>query len=131
VPVRVVLLSEDPVVAAVLDEYEQDWFTTVVPRGHVKGRAAVVLISFDGDLAYLGRLEKTRSAATKKDGVRCSDLVEIDPPLPVDKLRAAMPTILRGHVDYRTLPARTGSQPSARGRPVRAPSTASRNTAVS
>jgi hypothetical protein len=80
--VKVVLLEEDAAIVEYLREIKRDWFTTVAPRGFVEGRSAIVLLSFGAELEFVGLLEKTRFAATYKDGIRCSRLVEINPPLP-------------------------------------------------
>jgi hypothetical protein len=82
---KVILLDEDSEIAEYLHELDRDWFTTVVARGYVEGRAGIALIGFGHELAYIGRIQKTRAAATHKDGVRCSDL------------------------GYRQLPSRTGN----------------------
>jgi hypothetical protein len=108
--VRLVLLHEDPAVGADLREFERDWFTTVVPRGFVDGRSAIVLVDFGEGFEFLGRLEKTRAAATRKDGLRCSDLVEVTEPLKFDELEAEVPANVRAHMSYRTLPERTGQE---------------------
>ncbi len=107
---RVILLDEDAEILGGLVEYNRDWFTTVVRRGYVEGRTGLVLVSFGTDLERLGRLEKTRAVATRKDGVRCSDLTEIDPPLSLEELAAEMPANVRARLDYRTLPDRTGRE---------------------
>jgi hypothetical protein len=107
---KVAVLDEDPAIAAFLNEYEQHWFTTVVPRGYVEGGTAVALVSFGSELERIGRVDRTRPAATQKDGVRCTDLVTIEPPVSFDDLRAEMPANARTHLGHRTLPPETGSQ---------------------
>ena len=72
---RVILLDEDAEIGDHLVEYEQDWYTTVVSQGYVEGRGGIVLVSFGADLKRLGRLEKTRAVTTRKDGIRCSELL--------------------------------------------------------
>ena len=107
---KVVLLSEDPEIGGELHEFSRDWFTTVVPRGFIEGRSAVVLVGFEDGFEFLGRLDKTRPAATRKDGIRCSDLIQISEPLSFDELVAELPAKFRAHLGYRMLPDQTGHE---------------------
>ena len=107
---RVVLLDEHPDVGETLREFERDSFTTVVTRGFLDGRSAIVLIDFSDGFEYVGRVERTRPVATRKDGLRCSDLVEIVEPVSFDELEAEMPAWYRSHLRYRTLPEATGRE---------------------
>ena len=107
---KVVLLDEDAAVGEYLREIDRDWFTTVQPRGVMAGRSAIVLVSFGEDLELVGLLQKTRPAATQKDGIRCSRLVAISPPLSLDEVRAEMASNVRAHLDYRSLPEKTGEE---------------------
>ncbi|MDA0167533.1 hypothetical protein OJ998_00425 [Solirubrobacter taibaiensis] len=108
---RVALIDEHPDVGEFLREQGKDAFTTVVSRGFIEGRSAIVLVGFgDEEVEFVGHLERTRPAATFKDGVRCSELAEIDPPILLENLRSEVAPAFRRHISYRTLPPATGEE---------------------